>query len=96
MALKPQDVCVALKLLAARGDRAPDSHLAVELVMSPSEAHASVKRAEESHLLRGPSLKNRPNLGALEEFLVHGLKYAFPAERGELTRGVATSYAAAP
>lgn len=35
-------------------------------------------------------------MAALEEFLRHGLKYAFPAERGELTRGVATSYGAAP
>jgi hypothetical protein len=41
-------------------------------------------------------LENRPNIAALEEFLTHGLKYVFPAERGELTRGVATSYGAAP
>jgi hypothetical protein len=32
----------------------------------------------------------------LEEFLVHGLKYAFPPERGELTRGVPTGHAAEP
>ena len=32
----------------------------------------------------------------LEEFLIHGLKYAFPPERGELTRGVPTGYAAEP
>jgi hypothetical protein len=38
----------------------------------------------------------RPNATALSEFLVHGLKYVFPANRGELTRGVPTSYAAAP
>jgi hypothetical protein len=68
----------------------------MELVMSPSEVHASVKRAHASGLLHGPGLENRPNLAALEEFLVHGLKYAFPAERGELTRGVATSFGAAP
>ncbi len=36
----------------------------------------------------------RPNVDAILEFLVHGLKYAFPAKRGELSRGVATSYAA--
>ena len=30
------------------------------------------------------------------EFLIHGLKYAFPARRGELTRGVPTSHAAPP
>jgi DNA-binding Lrp family transcriptional regulator len=96
MALKPQDVYVVLKLVATGLRRAPYSHLALELVMSPSEVHASVKRAQASGLLHGPALQNRPNITALEEFLVHGLKYVFPAERGELTRGVATSYGAAP
>ena len=96
MALKPQDVYVVLKLVADGSRRAPYSHLALELIMSPSEVHASVKRARASGLLHGLDFENRPNIGALEEFLTHGLKYAFPAERGELTRGVATSYAAAP
>jgi hypothetical protein len=96
MALKPQDVYVTLKIVAAKSRRAPYSRLAMELVMSPSEVHASVKRAQLAHLLHGPKLHNRPNLAALEEFLVHGLKYIFPPERGELTRGVPTSYAAEP
>ena len=96
MVLKPQDVYVALKMVAAKSDRPPYSLLAAELVMSPSEVHASVQRAQGCQLLHGPRLKNRPNLNALEEFLVHGLKYVFPAERGELTRGVPTSYAAEP
>jgi len=96
MALKPQDVYVVLKLVAAGSRRAPYSHLALELVMSPSEVHASVRRALESGLLHGPEFENSPRIAALEEFLIHGLKYVFPAERGELTRGVATSYGAAP
>lgn len=37
-----------------------------------------------------------PNKSALEEFLIHGLKYAFPPQRGELTRGMPTGYAAEP
>jgi len=45
MALKPQDVYVVLKLVADGPRRAPYSQLALELVMSPSEVHASVKRA---------------------------------------------------
>jgi DNA-binding Lrp family transcriptional regulator len=94
--LKPQDVYVALKILAAESNRAPYAQLAAELVMSPSEVHGSVQRAQRARLLHGPQLKNRPNLTALEEFLVHGLKYVFPSERGELTRGVPTSYAAEP
>jgi hypothetical protein len=96
MVLKPQDVYVALKIVAAKSIRAPYSQLAVELAMSPSEVHASVQRAQSSHLLHGPRLKNRPNFSALEEFLLHGIKYMFPPERGGLTRGIPTSYAAAP
>jgi hypothetical protein len=96
MALKSQDVYVTLKIVAAKSRRAPYSQLAMELVMSSSEVHASVKRAQLAHLLHGPEQHNRPNLAALEEFLIHGLKYAFPPERGELTRGIPTSYAAEP
>jgi DNA-binding Lrp family transcriptional regulator len=95
MVLKPQDVYVVLKIVAS-GFRGPYAQLATELAMSPSEVHASVKRAQSAKLIHGPELQNRPNLAALEEFLVHGLKYAFPANRGEFTRGVPTSYAADP
>jgi DNA-binding Lrp family transcriptional regulator len=95
MVLKPQDVYVVLKIVAS-GFRGPYAQLANELAMSTSEVHASVKRAQAAKLIHGPELQNRPNLAAIEEFLVHGLKYAFPAERGEFTRGVPTSYAAQP
>ena len=95
MVLKPQDLYVALKIVAS-GSRGPYAKLAGELGMSASEVHASVKRAQSARLIHGPELQNRPNLSALEEFLVHGLKYAFPAVRGEFTRGVPTSYAAEP
>ena len=64
--------------------------------MSPSEVHAAVKRGQAARLLHGPEMLNRPNLSALEEFLIHGLKYVFPAERGRPTRGIPTSYAAEP
>ena len=86
---------MTLKIVAS-GFRGPYAQIAGELAMSPSEVHASVKRAQSAKLIHGPGLRNRPNLAALEEFLVHGLKYAFPADRGEFTRGVATSYAAEP
>lgn len=95
MVLKPQDIYVTLKIVAA-GSRPSYAHLAGELAMSPSEVHASVKRARAARLLHGPELDNRPNLTAIEEFLVHGLKYAFPANRGEFTHGLPTSYAAEP
>lgn len=36
----------------------------------------------------------RANKRALQLFIQHGLRYVFPAERGELTRGIPTSFAA--
>jgi len=95
-ALKPHDVAVALKLCVYGAKRPSYSHIAFDLSMSPSEVHAAVKRAQVSLLLHGSELNEMPNISALEEFLVHGLKYSFPAERGEPTRGVPTSYAAEP
>jgi hypothetical protein len=32
----------------------------------------------------------------LEEFLIHGVKYAYPPQHGALTRGIPTGYAAYP
>src|SRR5271165_3159839 len=89
MALKPQDVYVALKLVAAGSRRLSYSQLALELVMSPSEVHASVKRAEASRLVHGAASRHRPNLVSLEEFLVHGLKYVFPADHPPVRRPAA-------
>ena len=96
MHLKPQDVMVALKLCGYQTRRPPISIVASELGMSPSEIHGAFKRLQQARLLHGAELQDRPNFSGLEEFLLHGLKYVFPAEHGQVTRGVPTSYAAAP
>jgi hypothetical protein len=64
--------------------------------VTPSEVHGALRRLHQSRLSHGSERQAQPNLSALEEFLLHGLKYAFPAERGEVTRGVPTSYVAEP
>lgn len=96
MALKPQDIVVVLKLCGYGANRPPFAQIAADLAMSSSEVHGALKRAQASHLVHGSELESRPNVGALEEFLIHGLKYVFPAEHGGPTRGLPTSYAAAP
>ncbi len=92
--LRPQDVLVVAKLLTYRGARPTISQMGAELSISASEVHAALKRLEQSHLIANDD--GRPVLQAVEEFLVHGVKYAFPATRGGVTRGVPTSHAAAP
>lgn len=66
--------------------------LAHDLGMSSSMVHASVKRACQSRLFNGDT--RLPRRKALEEFVVHGVKYAFPPDLGGLTRGVPTALAA--
>lgn len=92
--LKPQDIVIALKILAKQEQPWSQGGLAVELGMSASEVNGGIKRAIFSGLLQKKHNKVIPNKKALEEFILHGLKYVFPAERGEPTRGLAAAYAA--
>lgn len=70
------------------------SSLASELFMSPSEVHSGIRRATKSRLYSQPD--QRPIFANLEEFLIHGIKYSFPAVPGTRTRGIVTSYGASP
>jgi hypothetical protein len=92
--LLPQDVVVLAKLVCYGGERPPIAQVASDLALSPSQVHASLKRLERSQLVDAQT--GRPLLKAVEEFLIHGVKYAFPVQRGEATRGVPTAYAAPP
>jgi hypothetical protein len=94
--LRPQDVFVLAKLLSYKGRRPPIGQMSVDLSISSSEVHAALKRMAFAGLVSNDANENRPLLEAVEEFLVHGVKYAFPVKPGELTRGVPTSYAAPP
>jgi hypothetical protein len=93
--LRPLDIVVLLKLSLETG-RPPYLQLAEELHLYPSEVYTSVKRSKASHLVQEFEGSDRLNRSALLEFLLHGIRYAFPVEKGALTRGVPTAYAADP
>ena len=130
--LKPQDLLIALKLVALQVDRdlrqkAVDQRIAQlqqselseldqaiqEIDMEPlsewtyrslsestkisvSEVSSAIQRAIRSNLLVKPDEKARPRplKRALLEFIEHGVRYAYPAERGEPVRGIPTAHAA--
>ena len=92
--LLPQDVVVLAKLVSYGGQRPSIAQVASDLALSPSQVHASLKRLERSRLI--DAQMGRPLLKAVEEFFLHGVKYAFPAHRGEATRGMTTAHAAPP
>lgn len=97
MTLRPQDVVVLLRLSLCAGPAPSYAALAKELKLTASEIHAGVDRALAAQLIRKdaagkPVVLQEP----LRLFVQHGLRYCFPATRGEVTRGVPTGYAAAP
>ena len=94
--LKSQDVFVLLKLVVQGRNPWIYAGMAVQLGMSPSHLHSSVKRALSARLAVREGKQVRPLFRNLEEFLVHGLKYVFWGELGGVTRGVPTAYGARP
>ena len=102
MILKPQDLLVTLKLAALRlphkqaGDEWSYRSLAQQLDISVSEISAAIQRAIAARLLvkTDRTSKPEPILQSLREFVIHGVKYVYPAEKGEPTRGLPTAYAA--
>ena len=97
MDLKPQDLLVLLKVVANPPQRWTYAALGAALTMSASETHASVKRAVASGLAvaraRGEWSPVRPNL---LEFVLHGVRYVWPATPGPVKRGVPTSIGVEP
>lgn len=97
MELKPQDLLVLLKVVAHPQQRWTYAALGVALSMSPSETHACVKRAVASGLAVAKAQGGwSPVRPALLEFVLHGVRYVWPASIGPVKRGVPTSYGAEP
>jgi len=94
--LKPQDLAVALKLVALKGQWLPYAALAEVMRMSRFEAHAAVQRLTAARLVAVIDGQPRPILAALRGFVMYGAPYAYPAVRGEITIGFPTVYGVSP
>lgn len=94
--LKPQDVCLLLKIVARGPEPWSYSQLAWELAMSASEVHAGMKRAADAGLLRLDGSWGVPDAQGLDELLVHGVRYVWSPVRGSLVQGMPTGAAAPP
>lgn len=97
MELKPQDLLVLFKRVAAPRSDWTYAGLGQALHLSASQVHRSVKRC----LIAGLAVEHgrgdwQPVRGALCEFAVHGVRYAFPATLGAVKRGIPTSFGAPP
>jgi hypothetical protein len=92
--LKPQDVGLALKLVSIGGGAWRQLDLARSLHMSVSEINHGLRRLASSHLYVAD--ERRVVRASLRDFLLHGLRYVFPAQLGILGVGMPTAYSAKP
>ncbi len=90
--MRGQDIVVALRLARPEGPVAY-AELAKELMMSPSEVHAAIRRLREAGLAGD---KRTLLIAPLLEFLEHGLRFVFPARPGARSVGVPTAHSAPP
>ena len=91
MIARSLDVYVWLKLCGGSGDKTY-AQLGKELGMSASEVHAAVRRGGEAGLVKPES--KRVVREAFLDYLLHGVRYAFPAVPGRVVRGMPTGYSA--
>jgi hypothetical protein len=94
ISLKPQDVVIALKLVAIKDASWSQSNLAKSVNMSTGFINQALQRLEQCNLYR--SKRKIVLVDALKDFLVYGIRYVFPAQKGPTVRGVPTSIAAPP
>jgi len=94
MNILPQDVFILLKLAVSYKRDWTYNTIAYELGMSPSMVHSAIKRSIHARLF--DANRKKPRGRALKEFLIHGVKYAFPPDIGTMTRGVPTAFASPP
>lgn len=92
--LKPQDILFLLKLVILKGPSSIFPAVPESLGLSKAEIHNSAKRVRAARLL--PHDSWNPLRKNLLEFLVHGVKYVFPARHGSEGIGMPTAYAAPP
>lgn len=92
--LKPQDVVLALKLAARGAAEWTQPELARSLHFSVGEVNHGLKRLAACHLFNVH--ERRVVRAALNEFLVSGLRYVFPAQLGLFGEGMPTAFSVGP
>ena len=90
--LKPQDIIIILKIIAKRKLPWKIIDLAYELSLSTGEVSNALERLKSCKLIA--SDKKTPMKKNLEEFLLFGLKYVYPAQVGTFERGIPTAHSA--
>jgi hypothetical protein len=88
--LKGQDVVVLLKLLG-QAEPVGVRKLAAELGFNVAGTHRALRRLDDAWLCS--RVRRGVHIPHAEEFLIHAVKFCFPARRGGEAPGIPTSWA---
>ena len=93
--MRPQDIVILLKMITLGDDKKCST---IEMSDSLNISISEISKAMERNVVAGlvSSDKARVNKLALREFLIYGLKYVFPPQPGNSTRGIVTAHSAPP
>ena len=90
--LKGQDIVVLAAMMDGRRQGESYAQLGAHTCLSVSETHAAVKRLQDAYLIAPDRHVLKRNV---LEFLIQGIRYAFPfRSTGVMAKGMPTSYAA--
>ncbi len=89
--LKPQDVVIAIKLALDRDERWTYARLAQDLVLTASQVFEGAKRCELAGLTTRQDDQLIVRIRELTDFVFYGVRFAFPAALGEISRGMPTA-----
>jgi hypothetical protein len=92
--MRPQDIVILIKILSMQSDQWRNIDIANALSISPSEISEALNRCRIAKLI--DNQKRQIFKNSLNEFLIYGLKYVFPAEPGRIVRGIPTAHSASP
>lgn len=94
--LQAVDCVILFKLIAQKNNEMTHRDLAEKLFLSRATISVGLRRLLQSGLVRSDVETNKllPVVATTEEFIIHGLKYVFPAEPGKFTKGIPTGIAA--
>jgi predicted transcriptional regulator len=92
--MRPQDIAVLLKITALGEHDWRMIDVATSLNLSASEVSESLNRSAIAGLI--DESKKTVFKKSLLEFLVHGIKYVFPAQPNGVLKGMPTAHSAPP
>lgn len=88
--MRPQDIAILLKIIAVGSSEWRLQSLSDSMSISLSEISESLNRSSIAGLI--DYRKEKISRQNLFEFLIHGVKYVFPAEPGSLAKGIPTAH----